>query len=95
MLYWVTDSFGQLDALLLGGARTTRGSPSHDRTPVVEAPTAIALLPQELMLMPRRADEELLQPAAADADAPGGHFHPMEEPELLVEDIRAFFRTLR
>jgi hypothetical protein len=25
----------------------------------------------------------------------GGHFHPMEEPELLLEDIRAFFRTLR
>ena len=25
----------------------------------------------------------------------GGHFAPMEEPELLVEDIRAFFRPLR
>ena len=25
----------------------------------------------------------------------GGHFAPMEEPELLVEDIRAFFRDLR
>jgi hypothetical protein len=25
----------------------------------------------------------------------GGHFAAMEEPELLVEDIRAFFRPLR
>ena len=25
----------------------------------------------------------------------GGHFAPMEEPERLVEDIRAFFRPLR
>ena len=25
----------------------------------------------------------------------GGHFAPMEEPDLLVEDIRAFFRPLR
>jgi hypothetical protein len=25
----------------------------------------------------------------------GGHFAPMEEPDALVEDIRAFFRTLR
>jgi pimeloyl-ACP methyl ester carboxylesterase len=25
----------------------------------------------------------------------GGHFAAMEEPELLVEDIRAFFRDLR
>jgi len=25
----------------------------------------------------------------------GGHFAPAEEPERLVEDVRAFFRTLR
>ena len=25
----------------------------------------------------------------------GGHFAAMEEPELLVDDIRAFFRPLR
>jgi hypothetical protein len=27
--------------------------------------------------------------------AEGGHFPAMEEPALLVEDIRAFFRTVR
>ena len=25
----------------------------------------------------------------------GGHFAPMEEPEPLVDDLRAFFRPLR
>jgi pimeloyl-ACP methyl ester carboxylesterase len=25
----------------------------------------------------------------------GGHFAALEEPEALVDDIRAFFRTLR
>jgi hypothetical protein len=25
----------------------------------------------------------------------GGHFAPAEEPERLVEDLRAFFRPLR
>jgi hypothetical protein len=25
----------------------------------------------------------------------GGHFAAMEEPDLLVDDVRAFFRTLR
>jgi hypothetical protein len=25
----------------------------------------------------------------------GGHFAPMEEPKLLADDLRAFFRTLR
>jgi pimeloyl-ACP methyl ester carboxylesterase len=27
--------------------------------------------------------------------AEGGHFPAMEEPELLVTDIRAFFRSVR
>jgi hypothetical protein len=25
----------------------------------------------------------------------GGHFAALEEPELLLEDVRAFFRNLR
>jgi len=25
----------------------------------------------------------------------GGHFAAMEEPELFVDDLRAFFRTVR
>jgi microsomal epoxide hydrolase len=25
----------------------------------------------------------------------GGHFASMEEPQLLVDDVRAFFRSLR
>jgi len=25
----------------------------------------------------------------------GGHFAPSEQPELLVDDVRKFFRTLR
>jgi pimeloyl-ACP methyl ester carboxylesterase len=25
----------------------------------------------------------------------GGHFAPMEEPQALIDDIRAFFRPLR
>jgi hypothetical protein len=25
----------------------------------------------------------------------GGHFAALEQPELLVEDVRAFFRSLR
>jgi hypothetical protein len=33
---------------------------------------------------------------AAVTDMPrGGHFAALEEPELLVDDIRSFFRPLR
>jgi epoxide hydrolase len=34
-------------------------------------------------------------PLVLSRGARGGHFAAMEEPELLVEDIRAFFRGLR
>jgi pimeloyl-ACP methyl ester carboxylesterase len=27
--------------------------------------------------------------------ASGGHFAPMEQPDILVDDLRAFFRPLR
>src|SRR3989442_838050 len=33
--------------------------------------------------------------AAVEGDAAGGHFAPMEEPDRLVEDVRAVFRSLR
>ena len=30
-----------------------------------------------------------------DVEDRGGHFAAREEPELLVDDVRAFFRTVR
>jgi hypothetical protein len=33
--------------------------------------------------------------AAVSGVSQGGHFAAMEVPELLVEDVRAFFRPLR
>ena len=51
----------------------------------------------------RRLTEAELEPLAAEVrdflihtvSTRGGHFAALEEPELLVEDIRAFFRPLR
>jgi pimeloyl-ACP methyl ester carboxylesterase len=40
-------------------------------------------------------DRALLQFAPPHAEPKGGHFAALEEPELLVEGIRAFFRPLR
>jgi pimeloyl-ACP methyl ester carboxylesterase len=62
---------------------------------VVEAPTAITLWPQELMLMPDALMRSFYNLKRLTPMPRGGHFHPMEQPELLVEDIRAFFRELR
>lgn len=94
MLYWVTDSFVTSARFYWESAHDT-WKPSHDRTPVVEAPTAIALFPEELCLMPKRFMETYYDLRQLTSMPRGGHFAPAEQPQLLAEDVRKFFRTLR
>jgi pimeloyl-ACP methyl ester carboxylesterase len=94
MIYWLSQSIGT-SMRYYWEAQHFQWQPEHDRTPVVEAPTAITLWPQELMLMPNALMESFYNLQRLTEMPSGGHFHPMEEPELLVGDIRAFFRTLR
>jgi pimeloyl-ACP methyl ester carboxylesterase len=93
-LYWVTQSFGT-SARYYYEAVHNIWQPSHNRTPVVEAPTGSAIFPKEAVLMPRRWAERYYNLKRWTVMPRGGHFAAMEEPELLVEDIRAFFRPLR
>jgi pimeloyl-ACP methyl ester carboxylesterase len=94
MLYWVTESF-VTSARYYYEASHQLWEPCHSRTPVIEAPTGIAVFPRELLLMPRRWAERYYNLQRWTVMASGGHFAPMEEPQTLVEDIRAFFRPLR
>ena len=93
-LYWVTESF-VTSVRYYYEARHHLWTPSHSRTPIVEAPTGIAVFPRELALMPRRWAERYYNLQRWTVFPSGGHFAPMEEPQRLVEDIRAFFRPLR
>ncbi|MFL2636064.1 MAG: alpha/beta fold hydrolase, partial [Tepidiformaceae bacterium] len=68
---------------------------SHDRKPTIETPTAIAVFPRELILVPRKLAEERTNLQRWTLMPSGGHFAPAEEPELVVEDLRAFFRTIK
>jgi pimeloyl-ACP methyl ester carboxylesterase len=93
-IYWITQSFGT-SARYYYEAAHNQWKPSHDRTPVVEAPTGIAVFLKEVMLMPRKWAERYYNLKRWTVMPSGGHFAPMEEPERLVEDVRAFFRPLR
>jgi pimeloyl-ACP methyl ester carboxylesterase len=53
------------------------------------------VFPKEIFYAPRRALENRYNLVRWTEMPRGGHFAAMEEPELLVEDIRAFFRMLR
>jgi pimeloyl-ACP methyl ester carboxylesterase len=90
MLYWATSSYHTSARYYYEGAHVP-WRPSHDRMPVVEAPTAIAVFPAELTFAHRAAAERYYNLKHWTRMPAGGHFAAMEEPELLVEDLRGFF----
>ena len=94
MLYWITESFGT-SARYYYEAAHHLWKPSHDRQPVVEAPTGIAYFPKEVIHMPKAWAERYYNLQHWTDIPSGGHFAPMEEPEALVKDVRTFFRQLR
>lgn len=94
MVYWVTKTF-VTSARYYYEARHNLWQPSHSRSPVVEAPTGVAVFPRDVKLMPKRWAERYYNLKRWTVMPSGGHFAAMEEPEQLVKEIRAFFRPMR
>jgi microsomal epoxide hydrolase len=62
----------------------------------VTAPTGYAAFPKEILRPPRSIAEKVYTDIRRWTVMPrGGHFAALEQPELLAEDVRAFFRPLR
>jgi pimeloyl-ACP methyl ester carboxylesterase len=93
-LYWFTQTF-HTTARLYADTFRSRLKLQHDRSPEIEAPTAIAVFPEETVLYPRAVAERHANLRQWTVMPRGGHFAAFEEPELLVDDVRKFFRTLR
>ncbi|WP_231635840.1 hypothetical protein [Novosphingobium sp. ST904] len=94
MLYWLTDSFGT-SARYYYEATHKLWQPSHGNLPVVAAPTGIAVFLNELVLQPKKWAEKYYNLKHWTQYPEGGHFAAAEEPQLVTEDIRRFFRGLR
>ena len=95
MIYLVTGTFNTASWIYYGrreeGGRVL--SPQGRR---VEVPTGCALFPEELLSWPPRSYVERVYNVTHWTEMPrGGHFAAMEQPDLLIEDIRAFARTVR
>ncbi|MBK5289263.1 MAG: epoxide hydrolase [Acidimicrobiia bacterium] len=89
MMYWVTGTITSSMRLY----RETRLS--RETLPTVTVPTGIARYPKEPLRLPRAWVERQYH-VTRWADLPrGGHFAAMEQPELFVDDLRSFFRTIR
>ncbi len=95
MVYLVTGTFNTASWIYFGrreeGGRLL--SPEGRR---VEVPTGCALFPAELLSWPPRSYVERVYNVTHWTEMPrGGHFAAVEQPDLLVEDIRSFARSLR
>ena len=55
----------------------------------------MAVFPHELLHVPRVLAEQEANLVHWSRFDRGGHFAAAEEPELIVDDLRAFFRPLR
>jgi microsomal epoxide hydrolase len=62
----------------------------------IDVPSAYAEFPREIVRTPRSAAERVFTDLRRWTVMPkGGHFAALEQPDLLAEDVRAFFRALR
>ncbi len=61
----------------------------------VTPPVGLALFPREIPQPPRSWVERVFEVRRWTPMPRGGHFAALEQPDLLVEDVRAFFRPLR
>lgn len=69
-------------------------TPSHDRFPVVGAPTAVSIYPGEIYKPPRTFTEAYFNLQQYRVHDDGGHFAPLEVPDTYVQDVRDFFGGL-
>ena len=64
--------------------------------PPVQVPMGYVQFPKEILRPPRSLAARQYADIRRWTEAPrGGHFAALEQPELLAEEIRAFFRPLR
>jgi pimeloyl-ACP methyl ester carboxylesterase len=92
-LYYLTETIGtSMRGYRDMGLDTWK--PRHERTPVLEAPVGMAVFPRDLLLLPRTMVATYANLVHWTVMPRGGHFAPSEAPELVVEDIRAFFSEL-
>jgi len=89
-LYWFTGTIGSSFRMYVEG----RARPLH-LSGRIQPPMGAAIFPAELPMPPRTWVERGFDVRHWNHMPAGGHFAAIEQPALLAEDIRVFFRALR
>jgi len=87
-LYWLTGTIGSSMRFYFEDNGPGRTEP----LPTVRVPTGLALFPGEILKTPRSWAEQRFNITRWTKMPRGGHFAAMEQPDLFVDEVRAFFR---
>jgi microsomal epoxide hydrolase len=90
-VYWFTQSITSSTRIYY----ENRAVPMSEPLGFVSVPTAGAIFPKEIYLTPRLWAEQSYNIVRWTEMPRGGHFAALEETDLLLADIRAFFRQLQ
>jgi len=95
MVYLVTKTFNTASWIYYG-RREEGGRPLPKEGLPIKAPTAVALFPKEYLEWAPKSYVERIYNIQRWTEMPkGGHFAALEQPDLLVKDIREFAKDLK
>ncbi|MGW2157993.1 epoxide hydrolase family protein [Nonomuraea sp. NPDC001699] len=95
-IYWLTATAGSSARFYYEGAAGLKMAAEGHRPPPITVPVGVAVFPRDIFVPVRRlADRDVPTISHWTEFERGGHFAAMEQPELLVGDVRAFARSLR
>jgi microsomal epoxide hydrolase len=92
MVYWITRTATSSTRIYWEMRQAGRDAIPQAR---IEVPTGIANYPAEVTKMPRAWVEHRYNVTHWVDQPKGGHFAAMEVPDLFVQDVREFFRSVR
>jgi len=96
MLYWLPRTGASSARLYWESIRQVNEWISGAAADTVDIPTGCSIFPKELQRPSRRwAEKRFVDIRYWNEPERGGHFAAFEQPELFVDEVRAFFRLVR
>ncbi len=90
-IYWFTQTITSSTRIYYENSQ----NPSQNTIGYIDVPTGAAIFPAEIFITPRAWAAEAYDLRHWTVMQEGGHFAALEQPDLLVEDLRDFFRLFR
>jgi epoxide hydrolase len=90
-IYWLTRTIGSSIRRYYADAHPSSDPPTEPTT----TPTGVAIFAEDFQSVRRFADRDHANIVSWNRYDRGSHFSPHDAPDLLIEDIREFFRPLR